>query len=136
MGSTVRDDDRGARRLEEALDELARDVTLTVGIHEDAGAAPHGPGGKTIADVAAGVEFGNAERAPRSFVRAPVDERRDELGTQLAAAGARVVGGESIDEAFGRVGEALASEMRARAPSGTGATRAAIEARVHRGGVR
>ncbi len=128
MATTVRDTDRGARRLIAGLEQLDR-VRLTVGVHEDTGAAPHAHSGGTITEVAAAVELGTIDRAPRSFVRAAVDARSD-LGGELAAAGVRVLEGADPDAAFGAVGEQLAGDMRNLAPAGTGQTRDAIESRV------
>lgn len=108
----VRDLDRGAGRLRAALGELAEGVELSVGVHADTGALDHrGPSDATVAQVAAGREFGNARNAPSSFLRSTVDEQRARIETSLSAAARRAVKsaiyGSSpeghVERAFGRV---------------------------------
>lgn len=130
---TVRDIDRGMSRLLEQLDAVDG-VRITVGVHEDDGSAHHRGSGSasTVADVAAATELGTVDEAPRSFVRAAVDER-PALGRELADAGARVLQGADLREAFGAVASSLADDMKARAPSATGQLRDAIAGRVEVG---
>lgn len=133
MTSRVQDRDRGARALLEQLEELERGVMLTVGVHADVGAVEHVGGHRTIAEVAAATELGTRDEAPRSFVRATIDEAQPRIVAELARAGVEVLEGASVEEAFGRAGEVIAGEMRARVPVDTGQTRASIAARVEVG---
>lgn len=118
MNVTVRDRDKGGKKLVAALAELARGVHVTVGVHEDAGAEEHrGPSNATVAQVAASQEFrGN------SYLRSTIDEQRPAIERSLAAAARRAVksaihgtgtGGE-IERAFGRVAARWAKKVQAR----------------------
>lgn len=115
MASAVRDSDRGARALERALDELVADSKLTVGIHADTGAAEHrGPSRSTVVQVAAAQEFGDARRAPKSFLRATIDEKRSEIERMLANAAGRVLRGEDKKATLGAVASRVAELVRGR----------------------
>lgn len=132
MATRVQDHDRGARALLERMELLERGVRVTVGVHDDVGALPHA-GGSTIAEVAAVTELGSHVERPHSFVRSAVDDAGPRIARDLADAGAAVLGGAPVEEAFGVAGERLADDMRRRVPVETGETRAAIGVRVELG---
>lgn len=129
---TVRDYDRGARRLTEQVTRLSAGVKVRAGISEEAGARQH-PSGGTVADVAELVEFGTEATAPASFVRAVVDEQQAKLEHDLAAASERVARGASIEGSFARIGSELADKMRSRVPVDTGTTAGAVGFTVEEG---
>lgn len=118
MKISVKDNDKGGKKLEAALADLARGVHVTVGVHEDTGAEEHrGPSSATVAQVAAAQEFrGN------SYLRSTLDEQRPQIERSLAAAARSALksaihgsgsGGE-VERAFGRVAERFAKKVRAR----------------------
>lgn len=131
MASGVRDKDRGAAALVKRLRDLDREgsIKLTVGVHPDAAEKPH-PSGRTVGLVAQFVELGTEAKAPVGFLRATIDEERNRLGEQLAAGGARILRGATLEEGFGPVVRELAEKVRARVPVKTGTLARAIEGRV------
>jgi hypothetical protein len=80
----VIDKDRGWSALGKALQSLAGDPHVLVGIQGSQADAPHGDG-LTVAEVASFNEFGTAHIPERSFIRATIDLHQVQL-LQLAAA--------------------------------------------------
>jgi hypothetical protein len=112
------------RRFRAAIADLARGAKITVGVHEDRGAEEHrGPTRATVAQVATAQEFGSRTRAPKSFLRATVDEQRAAIEKALASAGRRAIKSalygtaESghVERAFGRVASRVARSVQRRA---------------------
>lgn len=156
---TVRDRDRGARRMQLALERLAEGVTVTVGIHRDDGRTiVNEDSGLTLAGLAAIHEFGApADGIPaRAWLRAAVDGASREIERGLADAATDVARGRPQSAAFKRVGDAVVRDkIRARMSSleplkpatverkghadvlrDTGHFQRAIDARVTTGGAR
>lgn len=143
MSITIRQADRGMGRLLEVLDELERGQRVTVGVHADTGAELHrGGSGATVADVAAFAELGTEREAPRSYLRAVIDEQRGRLVEQLQRAGSVAVrsamrgtsASAAIASAFARVGDLAAASVRRRVRAlglrDTGHLEESIEARL------
>lgn len=131
MATTVRERDRGSRRLERALAELEAGVSVTVGVHADVGAEEHhDSNGATVADVATFTELGTRTQPPRSWLRAVIDERRAQLGEALSKAAAEALRGTDARQAFATIATELATAMRARVSAERGQVREAIEGRV------
>lgn len=115
---TVRDRDNGYRKLTAALEDLAKGVKVTVGVHADRGAEDHrGPSDASVIDVAVIQEF-----AGRSYLRSTIDESRGAIQKALSAAGQRAIksamhgrgGGGEVQRAFGRVATRFARKVQAR----------------------
>lgn len=126
---SARDVDHGASALVLGLQRL-REVKITVGVHEDEGAHKH-PSGGTVIGAATVLELGSEEHAPLGWLRGTVDSKRRALGGQLVKAAAAVLKGETVEHAFGPMAAKLAAAMRAKIPSVTGTTRAAVTAQVN-----
>lgn len=126
--SSVRDVDNGFRRLV-AIARRMPSITITVGVHEDAGAKAH-PSGNNVAAVATILELGTDKRAPLGWLRNTIDERRTTLARALADAGGRALRGEAPVVAFAAPARELATIMRSRIPVDTATVRDAVEARV------
>lgn len=109
---TVREKDRGAAKVLEALRGLKRQVT--VGIHAAEGGTPSTGGDLTVAEVGAIHEFGLGV-PQRSFLRAFADENRQELLRMLSASTREVASGKlTTDQALERFGLAVQGMIRER----------------------
>lgn len=135
---TVRSVDKGMGRFLNALDDLTKPRSITVGVHADVGAAEHpGPTRATVAQVAAYQEFGTDVDPPTAFVRGAADafggEQRLVTASERALRSALYGTSESghADRAFARVGEQLARAMRRRVPVATGAVQRAIAVKIN-----
>lgn len=100
----------------EALD-LAKDLEVTIGVHEEEGAGDEG-NGRTVAEVAEANEFGMGV-PPRPAITGWADENRDSFVTRMrdeaaAALRARVSPAQRLD-ALAQVG---AGEIQARIAGG------------------
>ncbi len=114
----VRTIDKGANALLARLDKAARQRVLTVGIHEEEGAAEEG-NGVTVADVAAMAEFGLGQ-PQRSFIGAWADEKKTDHENDLRKLGEALVKGTITDpvQGFDQLGEAYVGQVQARIASG------------------
>lgn len=116
MSSKVTDTDKGYKRMIEALD-LAKNLEVTIGVHEEEGAGDEG-NGRTVAEVAEANEFGMGVPA-RPAITGWADENRDSFVTRMreeseAALRARVSPAQRLD-ALAQVG---AGEVQARIAGG------------------
>lgn len=129
--SGVRDTDRGASALLKRLRDLDRKgaIKLSVGVHPDVGARPH-PSGGTIGEVASYVELGTNHLAPAGMLRSTIDQQRVTLADRLVEAGANVLRGATIGEAFGPMVRTLVRDVKARTPVDTATVRDSIEGRI------
>lgn len=125
---SVREINRGTSAFMLGLQRL-RGVKITVGVHEDDGEKAH-PSGGTVIGAASVLELGSEEHAPLGWLRDTFDSKRRALGGEIVRAGARVLKGESVQEAFGPVAAKLAAAARAKIPVHTGTTRDAVSARI------
>lgn len=127
----VRDKDRGARKVVEAIRTLRGHVTI--GVHAAEGAAPHvGSGDETtVADVAVLTEYGTAERPAQSWLRKSVDALRARFERALVTQAREVVKLRvTRARALETVGESAAEQIEKRAPRETGQLAESIRARV------
>ncbi len=128
----MRDTDKGYRRTVEAIRTLRGH--LTVGVHAEEGAAPHGDGSATVAEIAVLTEYGSADGhvEAQAWLRGTIDTLRERLERALARAAERVVRlRERRDEALTNVGEQAVNELERAAPRATGQLAEAIRARLH-----
>lgn len=108
---TVRDIDHGFDRLVAQLAKLDDGVSVTVGIHEEEGAAAHPTSDATVVEVGALAEFGTIDQPPRSFIRAPFDANVARTQASMVRAACDVAKGKGLEEAFGAVGTELLGSM-------------------------
>jgi len=105
---------------------LPERITITVGVHADAGAEGHRPANDTgagravtVADVATWNEFGTGDIPQRSFVRAWFDESQDFIKDALRSQMALVAQGKlTADKAAERVALACEGSMKRRIARG------------------
>lgn len=93
------------------IEDIGQGVTLTVGIHEDAG----GSGGKTLAQIAAWNEFGTPTIPPRPFMRPTIDSQGSKAEQMLSQEIEKIFQGKkkaNIMTALGRVGAFLAGAIQ------------------------
>jgi hypothetical protein len=114
-GVTIKD--KGLAALLSRLDKAAREKVLTVGIHEEAGAAPHGD--LSLIDIASMHEFGLGQ-AQRSFIGAWAEANEAEHKQNLRALGNALVKGTVADPQQGleQLGELYVGEVQARIAGG------------------
>lgn len=129
MSARVKDVDKGLGAFMRRLAELEEPLPMTVGIHEEEGSERHAPGNASIAEIGGFLELGTSETSAEPWLR-PVIDAEGSLGRELADAGADVLRGSSVSEAFGQVAAKLAGRMRDAAPVSSGQVRDAITARV------
>lgn len=119
MSGSVKVVDRGYNAL---LGRLVRGAgKVTVGIHEQEGAAPEGDSGITVAEVAALHEFGLGGQEQRSFVRAYVDQRDAQIQGSMRQIGEGIVSGKipSVEQGLEQLGAEAASGMQDFITSGS-----------------
>ncbi len=106
---------------------LPERITITVGVHADAGDAEHRPANDTgsagrpvtVADVATWNEFGTGKIPQRSFVRAWFDESQDFIRETLRSQMALVLAGKlDAQKAADRVALACEGAMKRRIARG------------------
>lgn len=119
MTVVVRDRDRGARRLQESIEELAAGVTVKVGIHRAEGSTiVDEESGLTLAGLAAIHEFGApADGIPaRAWLRSALDGAQSEIERKLADIATMVVRTHKRpDAAFKSLGDdVVRTKIRAR----------------------
>lgn len=109
--------DKGYNALIGRLEKAARERTLTVGIHEEAGAASSGD--TTVADIASINEFGLGVPA-RSFIGAWAEEREAQHKDDLGKLAQAVVKGSVADIGQGleQLGEKYVGEVQSRIAGG------------------
>lgn len=116
----VQDRDRGARRLRAVLRELARGTRVSVGVHEDTGAARHPKSTASVATVAAITELGSTTRRPFGWLRSTIDTIRPQIERRLANAARRAVARAlksdapeaELDAAFEKVATQVANQVK------------------------
>jgi hypothetical protein len=85
---------------------------VKIGILEEAGAHQGDDSTLTVADVASFHEFGTVNTPERSFIRATVNEHRDELKTLSKKLQASILTGKmTAKQALGLLGEKMQAEM-------------------------
>jgi hypothetical protein len=105
---------------------LPERISITVGVHADAGAEGHRPANDTgagravtVADVATWNEFGTGSIPQRSFIRAWFDESQDFIRETLRSQMALVAQGKlTADKAAERVALACEGSMKKRISRG------------------
>lgn len=109
-----KDTDKGYKQLNSALKSVNK--TLTVGIHEDAGAKGHGKGRISIAEIGAVHEFGVPGKIPqRSFIRGWFDESQAAATDTLRRAAQGVRSGKNtVDKALSLVGLRFVGDIQKR----------------------
>ena len=93
------------------IEDVGQGVTLTVGIHEDAGQTD----GKTLAQIAAWNEFGTPTIPPRPFMRPTIDSQGKKAEQMLSQEIEKIFQGKkkaNIMTALGRVGAFLAGAIQ------------------------
>ena len=118
MAGDVTDEDFGYRMLTRSFGDLD-DVGVLVGIRQDKGSQVPEGGTTTLAGYASANEFGavnsdGSVRVPeRSFLRSTLDENEGRYGDGLERAlGAVVDGTDTVEHAFGIVGERAVGDVR------------------------
>lgn len=125
MTARIIDRAHGYAHVLEALRDLGRGRSITMGVHEDKGAEEHRSPkrGDTVADVAVLAEFGKGRgEGGTSFVRSVVDTKRTEIQAAIKEAAKRGVKSARfgsgprghVARALERVAARYAREMRAR----------------------
>jgi hypothetical protein len=117
MSVVIRTRDTGYRALEQRLEKAAKSLELTVGIHDDAGAAAHGP--FSVIDIATKNEFGLGVPA-RSFIGAWADERHASHEDDLRKLGRALIKGTVPSPKIGmaQLGEAYVGQVQTRIAGG------------------
>lgn len=114
MNTKVTVKDNGLKQLLKSLHELP---TVTVGVHQEAGAALSSSGDATVAEVAAFHEFGLGV-PERSWLRDFVDENRTELLSMLRASALEVAKGANAHRQMERFGLAVVGMIKERIIAG------------------
>jgi hypothetical protein len=130
MPAKIKTKDKGWNQIKSRLVDLKRNpVSMTVGVHSDAGTYPNGT---EVVAVAVIQEFGIGV-PEQPFIR-PVfdaDSASHRAMLRRVAEGA-VRSGRDPTRALKALGDRLAARMKARAPVESGRLRASLEARVKR----
>jgi hypothetical protein len=131
--SEVQDIDKGYQELRKVLLELGG-AKVTIGFHEDAGAAE---GGLTVAEVASFHEFGLGV-PQRAFLAPTIDEGQDELATFAGKAALAVMAKKlTPDQALGRLGEKaknmVQETLRKKRPEWRPLAKSTIEKKANKG---
>lgn len=118
MTARIRDRDRGARRVKQALEELEAGVTVKVGIHRDDGRTiVDEESGLTLAGLAAIHEYGAPDLGipARAWLRSALDSAGNAIERRLAAiAKATVLTKRNPEPAFKSLGdEVVRTKIRA-----------------------
>jgi hypothetical protein len=115
----VRDTDKGYKALIARIRDARSLKTVTVGVHDAEGSAPHGDE-VTNLDVAAFAEFGTVTEPPRSFLRAWADEREAELRERMRKIGEAIYKGKLASVAIGldRFGLLAVADIQGRIVDG------------------
>jgi hypothetical protein len=111
---SIRIIDHGLRRR---LLSFLGPATVSVGVHEQEGAARSSDGQVTVAQVAAFHEFGLGV-PERSWLRDFVDEHRSELLAMLREVGVQIARGADTDQAMAGFGLAVVGMMKERIIAG------------------
>lgn len=149
---SVTDKDNGYRALAEQVFGIER-PKISVGIHE--AEAAHANGKVTVGDIATWNEFGTRTIPARSFIRAFVDEKQDEIRATAKGLLLQVVRGKlTKEQALDQLGLWLQGQIQRRMAEGipppnaeatiekkgsstplidTGALRSAVTFKVHEG---
>jgi len=122
MSGRVTDTDRGAKALLRRASELAARRHVRVGILADEPKKEHAGenAGVTLLEVAAAHEFGVPGHIPqRSFIRATVDEKREEItALQVKLARLALAGKLTVDAALDQLGAKVAGMCQNRIAEG------------------
>jgi hypothetical protein len=112
--SEVKDVDHGYQQLVKRVFAFSR-PTISVGILEEDGNAPHGKGDVTIIEVAVWQEFGTENIPARSFIRAWFDENEDKLREELKTLMVEVVKGtRTKEQILELLGQRAVGQIQAR----------------------
>lgn len=124
----VRVVDKGYKALRARLTRAAKaPLTMTVGVHDDAG---HYPNGVAVTYVAAGKELGFLQ-PQKSFLRPVFDAARSQHRPTLQLIARQVITGQgSVKGGLRKYGTVLAVLMRKVAPKKTGRLRKSIKVKV------
>jgi len=124
----VRVIDKGYKALRARLAKAAKHpVTMTVGVHADAGSYPNGT---AVVRVAEGKEFGFFQ-PQKSFVRPVFDAAQGQHRPTLQIIARQVITGTgSVKVGLRKYGNVLAKLMRREAPKKTGRLRRSIKVKV------
>jgi hypothetical protein len=111
MATQIRDRDTGLKALMKRLGDGAGEVT--VGIHEEEGAATHGDD-STVMDVALYQEFGTSNQEAQPFLRSWADENEQRHRERLKGVAEQVFTGRApnVAEAMKRFGLGAALDLR------------------------
>ena len=94
-----------------------RNLTVTVGVHDDAGA--HGDGAESVAQIAAQHEFGAGRVPERSFLRSTFDRNRGKYADLIKTLAQDVaVQGQSPDLAARKLGVIASGDVKATIQAG------------------
>jgi len=115
MASSVKDVDKGFRRVVASIHNAKVPKTLTIGIHEDAGGAY--PGGQSVAEIAERNEFGLGPPA-RPFIGGWVEENEDRIEANLEKVGELICNGQDAATSLERLGLLYVGQIQARISSG------------------
>ncbi len=116
MPSSVKVRDTGLRKYRERAERLSRGKSVTVGVHGDAGG-----GYETISvlELAAIHEFGLGNSPERSFIRAWVEENKDEIQQMIARMGEAIQAGKLAEgQALEQLGLWAQGNIQARISQG------------------
>lgn len=115
MTATVTDRDNGYKALFNRLARQNQGRVVDVGVIGSKAAGIYEGTGLTVADVASFHEFGRGV-PERSFIRAYVDEHRNEIEDLLRKTALRVISGElrSFDQGLNLVGLKIQGEIQNR----------------------
>jgi hypothetical protein len=117
-GGSVKVTDKGANALLKRMHDARAPRAVTVGVHAEEGAAPHGE--TTLLDVAAFHEFGTEDVPRRSFVADWADENEQKNVTRLSEIGAAIVSGKvpSVEVGLARFGVLAVADVQRRMVAG------------------
>jgi len=116
---TVRDVDHGYEALFRRLAQRNQGRVVDVGVMGQEGAGIYEGTGLTVADVASFHEFGRGV-PERSFIRAYVDENREQIENTLRRMAQKVIKGEvrSFDAGLELIGQRIQNEIKKRIKAG------------------
>lgn len=133
----VRDRDRGARAFLAQLAELEQGVEVTVGVHRDDGTERHrgSKSDQTVGEVAVAQEFlirrtRGGKRRHHSWLRRAFAFTKRQLRRELLEAAKEVLGGATVDHAFGTPGRTLQAKCQELVAVDTGQLHDTIKVRV------
>ena len=110
--SYIKDTDRGFKKLLRQIEGASRNRGVTVGIHSGEG-GKRCKGGGTVVDVGSVHEFGLGDMPERSFIRAWVDQDKQELRDDERKLALSIVRGQNTAEiALEKMGMVFAAKAQ------------------------